>query len=156
VGELLSFSNLVHNWRNSGGSEIFVKRDGAQLKIDRLGLTSLSVSVTFSEQQLTHIHSAMADFVQKHRPPEHLRETVDLKWRIEKQSVCIFMQRTAATRTIEDAIAKTTYIRSKDRWKIYWQRADLKWHAYPPHSEALFFDEFLAVVDEDSNCCFWG
>jgi hypothetical protein len=35
-------------------------------------------------------------------------------------------------------------------------RADLKWHSYPPHPEALFFEEFLAVVDEDESCCFWG
>lgn len=34
-------------------------------------------------------------------------------------------------------------------------RADLKRHSNPPHPEALFFDEFL-VVDEDENCCFWG
>ena len=27
---------------------------------------------------------------------------------------------------------------------------------YPPHPEALFFEEFLAVVDEDESCCFWG
>ncbi|QTN34143.1 DUF3024 domain-containing protein [Akkermansiaceae bacterium] len=27
---------------------------------------------------------------------------------------------------------------------------------YPPHPEALLFDEFLAIVDEDENCCFWG
>jgi hypothetical protein len=25
--------------------------------------------------------------------------------------------------------AKATYVRKTDRWKIYWQRADLKWHA---------------------------
>ncbi len=27
---------------------------------------------------------------------------------------------------------------------------------YPPHPEAMFFDEFLAIVDEDEHCCFWG
>jgi hypothetical protein len=43
-----------------------------------------------------------------------------------------------------------------DRWKIYWQRADMKWHAYPPHPEAVLFDEFLAIVDEDEHGCFWG
>jgi hypothetical protein len=33
-------------------------------------------------------------------------------------------------------------------------RADLKWHSYPAHPEAVFFDEFLIVVDEDEKCCF--
>lgn len=27
---------------------------------------------------------------------------------------------------------------------------------YPPRPEAMFFDEFLAIVDEDEHCCFWG
>lgn len=35
-------------------------------------------------------------------------------------------------------------------------RADLKWHSYPPHPEAVCFNEFLEVVDEDRNCCFRG
>jgi hypothetical protein len=34
-------------------------------------------------------------------------------------------------------------------------RADSKWHSYPPHPEAVFFDDLLAVVDEDANDCFW-
>ncbi|MEO8615628.1 MAG: DUF3024 domain-containing protein [Luteolibacter sp.] len=57
---------------------------------------------------------------------------------------------------IEEPAVKATYVRKPDRWKIYWLRADMKWHIYPTHSEAMFFDEFLAVVDEDENCCFWG
>jgi hypothetical protein len=32
----------------------------------------------------------------------------------------------------------------------------MKWHPSPPHPEAVFFDEFLAVVDEDDDGCFWG
>jgi hypothetical protein len=35
-------------------------------------------------------------------------------------------------------------------------RADLRWHSYSPHPDAVFFEEFLAVVDEDENGCFWG
>lgn len=57
---------------------------------------------------------------------------------------------------IEEPAAKATYVRKTDRWKIYWHRADMKWHAYPPHSEAVFFDEFVVIVDEDEHCCFWG
>jgi Protein of unknown function (DUF3024) len=57
---------------------------------------------------------------------------------------------------IEEPVAKATYVRKADRWKICWQRADLKWHAYPPHPEALFFNELVVIVDEDENSCFWG
>ncbi len=30
---------------------------------------------------------AMAEFIDRHRPPEHLRQRVDLDWRLEGQSV---------------------------------------------------------------------
>jgi len=57
---------------------------------------------------------------------------------------------------IEEPAAKATYLRKSNRWKIYWQRADLNWHTYQPHPEAVFFDEFLAIVDDDEHGCFWG
>ena len=31
-----------------------------------------------------------------------------------------------------------------------------KWQAYPPRPEALIFEEFLTLVDEDKESCFWG
>jgi len=36
-------------------------------------------------------------------------------------------------------MAKATYVRKTDRGKIYWQRANLKWHAYPAKNPAAFF-----------------
>jgi hypothetical protein len=61
-----------------------------------------------------------------------------------------------AQSSIEEPAAKATYVRKTDRQKIYWHRADMKWNAYPPHPEAIFFDEFVVIVDEDEHCCFWG
>ena len=101
----------------------------------------------------------MADFLARRRPPEEIRDRLDLAWRMEGQSVVIFSIRPFwkdESRKIEEPAAKATYNRRTNRWKIYWMRADLKWHSYPPHPEALFFEEFLAVVDEDESCCFWG
>lgn len=115
--------------------------------------------MAFTTEQTSAIESSMADFMAKHRPPVELRAQVDLAWRIEGQSVLIHSIRSDwrdGTRTIEEPVAKATYNRTTDRWKIYWMRADLKWHSYPPHPEAVLFDEFLAVVDKDENCCFWG
>ncbi len=61
-----------------------------------------------------------------------------------------------ATRTIEHAIAKATHQRSKRMWKLYWQRADLKWHGYQPVREVQPLEQFVAVVDEDAYGCFFG
>lgn len=115
--------------------------------------------MAFTPQQLSHIEAAMADFLACRRPPEEIRDRHDLSWRVEGQSVVIFSIRPFwkdESRKIEEPAAKATYNRRTNRWKICWMRADLKWHAYPPHPEALFFEEFLAVVDEDESCCFWG
>jgi Protein of unknown function (DUF3024) len=115
--------------------------------------------MAFTTQQSADIEAAMADFMIKRRPPEEIRDQLDLDWRIEAQSVVIYSIRPLwrdESQKIEEPAAKATYKGTKNRWNICWMRADLKWHSYPPHPEAVFFDEFLAVVDEDENCCFWG
>jgi hypothetical protein len=115
--------------------------------------------MAFTDQQTADIEASMASFINKRRPPAEIRHKVDLAWRIEQQSVVIYSIRPAwddESRKIEESVAKATFVSTKNRWKIYWMRADLKWHSYPPHPVAVFFDEFLAVVDEDQNGCFWG
>lgn len=115
--------------------------------------------MAFSNEQTVAIESSMADFMVKRRPPVEFRAKLELAWRIEGQSVVIYSIRPYwrdETRTIEEPVAKTTYNRRTNRWKIYWMRADLKWHSYPQYPEAVLFDEFLVVVDEDENGCFWG
>ena len=41
-------------------------------------------------------------------------------------------------------------------WKVFWKRADLKWHRYDPVSEVRTIEQFLAVVEEDEYACFYG
>ena len=41
-------------------------------------------------------------------------------------------------------------------WKVYWLRADLRWHRYDPDAEVASLDEFLAIVDRDEYACFFG
>lgn len=115
--------------------------------------------MAFTKEQIAAIESSMADFLTKRRPPEHLRDKIDLAWRIDGQSVLIHAIRPCWSdedKKIEQPVAKATFVRTTNRWKIHWMRSDLKWHVYPNHPEAVFFDEFLAVVDEDENGCFWG
>lgn len=115
--------------------------------------------MAFTTQESAAIGASMADFLARRRPPEHLRDQVDLAHRTEGQSVVIYEIRPFrgdASHKIEGPVAKATYLRKENRWKIYWQRADMKWHSYHPHPEAVFFEEFLSVVDEDKHGCFWG
>lgn len=64
--------------------------------------------------------------------------------------------RGAPGETMEHPIAKATYVRTHEIWKLYWQRADLKWHAYPDAPRVGSIERFLAVVAEDKYACFFG
>lgn len=82
-----------------------------------------------------------------------------MAYRIENQSVIIYELRAAwkePTRKIEEMVAKATFVKSKGCWKIYWQRADLKWHRYEPKSEVKRLEDFIKIVEDDQYRCFWG
>jgi len=113
---------------------------------------------------LTEFESALAEvlttrYVEGRRPPQHLREKVDLAFKIQDQSVVVYEIRPCwddPNRKMQSEIAKTKYIRGAKIWKIYWKRANGRWVAYPPFPEVESLEEFFKVVDEDSHGCFWG
>lgn len=101
----------------------------------------------------------VAQFIEKRRPPPHVRGEVDLSFRINRQSVEIFEVRPNwldRSKLQEHSIAKTTYNKSKRNWKVFWQRADLKWHSYIPYPEVASIEDFLAIVKKDEHGCFFG
>ena len=115
--------------------------------------------MAFTKEETKEIETAVSTFLEQVRPPEHLRNQVDITYRIEGQSVEIIEVRPYwqdASRKIETPIAKATYVRTQDCWKIFWQRADMKWHSYDPDSEVDAIETFLALVRADEFHCFWG
>lgn len=98
-------------------------------------------------------------FVESIRPDESIRNKLDISYRIDGQSITIVELRPKHKdeSVIEEfPVAKTTYVRSTKTWKIFWMRADLNWHSYPPYPLATKLEEFVKVVKEDEHCCFWG
>ena len=115
--------------------------------------------MALSELEITLCEKPLAAFMRKRRPPVHIRDKLDLAYRIKGQSIEIFTIRPHwedASRKTEEAVAKATYNRKANIWKIFWQRADMKWHGYQPHLEAESVEEFLYVVDKDDHGCFFG
>ncbi len=103
--------------------------------------------------------NALEIFLDKRRPPEHIRHDLDLSYKIENQSIIIFEIRPNwmnKEEKIESHVAKTTWVKAQNIWKIYWMRSDLKWHGYDPEPTVKTIEEFLAIVDEDAYGCFWG
>jgi len=113
--------------------------------------------MAFTANELDKINYEMNTFILKRRPPKNVRNQVDLSYKVEKQSIVIFEIRKMFQQEgmVDIPIAKATFIMKENKWKIYWQRADLKWHLYEPKKEVKTVKAFLKVVDEDEYCCFW-
>jgi len=117
------------------------------------------LDMAISEFEIKRCEKAMNKFIQKNRPPPHIRKELDLCYRIKNQSIEIFEVRPrwdSPEELMENPVAKATYVKTQGMWKIYWQRADLKWHSYEPYPIAKNIEEFLEVVEADSNACFFG
>ena len=114
--------------------------------------------MAFTLIELEKMKNEMTDFITKRRPPENIRDQVDLNYKIEKQSIIIFEKRKMFRQEemIDVPIAKATFVQKEKKWKIYWQKADLKWHLYEPNKEVKTIKSFIKTVDEDKFGCFWG
>lgn len=115
--------------------------------------------MAISEFEIKRYEKIVGQYIEKRRPAPHIRSQLDLTFRIEGQSVIIYEIREVWNqpgKKLESPISKATYVKSTNTWKIYWQRADLKWHRYDPTPEVKTIEEFLAVVEEDECACFWG
>jgi hypothetical protein len=115
--------------------------------------------MALSEFEQKKCEKEVRAFVEKRRPPPHIRDELDLGFRVNGQSAEIFEIRPLwrhPGEKIEEAVAKATYVKTQKVWKVYWQRADLKWHRYEPDPEVSSLQEFLALVDRDEYACFFG
>ena len=115
--------------------------------------------MALSEIELKRCEKALAAFMVQRRPPPEVRSQVDLRVRIDGRSVEVFEVRPDwqdNTKTMEAPVAKATFIRSRNHWKVYWMRRDLKWHGYEPKLHVKTLEAFLSVVDRDEYCCFFG
>jgi hypothetical protein len=131
---------------------------GRQLSAHTLGGGAL-FSMAFTELESRRHHKLMQLYVETNRPPPEIRPQLDLSYRILGQSIEIFEVRPSfknPKETMEEPVAKATYVRRAHEWRIYWQRADLKWHRYEPYPTASSLGEFLNVVTKDEHCCFYG
>ena len=101
----------------------------------------------------------MENYIERIRPPQHIREELDIGYKIENQSIILFEIRPSFFKReviIESPYAKATYVKSKAKWKVYWMRGNLKWTLYDVKKEVNSLVKFLDLVDEDKYHCFKG
>jgi hypothetical protein len=54
------------------------------------------------------------------------------------------------------AVAKATCVKTAALWKVYGQRADLKWHRCDPAPQGASLEKFLTLAGEGAYGCFFG
>jgi len=109
--------------------------------------------------QTLDVIEALENFISKIRPPEHIREKLDFSYEIEGQSIIIFEIRPQWDRPEiihQYPVAKTTFVKAKNHWKVFWMRASLNWNSYAPKPFVQSIGEFTKLVEEDQHHCFWG
>ena len=115
--------------------------------------------MAFNDLDRKRIEKAMTAFLDKRRPPTHIRPQLDIGYRLIEQSVELFEVRPQwddPSIIREHPFAKATYVGTQNLWKVFWNRADLKWHGYKPALTVKSIEDFLAVVDADPHGCFFG
>lgn len=105
------------------------------------------------------IIETMENYLEKARPPQHIRPKLDIQYSIEGQSIILLEVRPVWDNPSEYrscGYAKATYVKSKKIWKLYWMRGNLQWYPYDIKPQVKTLKEFLQIVDEDKYHCFKG
>ena len=117
--------------------------------------------MAFTELELKAIDGVVGDYCRRKSQPrfaDQLRYACDIKG----HAVSIFEERVpwdgrggAWTRM---GVARFRYVRSEKAWKLYWMRADLRWHLYEPDPGEMPTDleALLRLVEEDRLGAFFG
>ncbi len=115
--------------------------------------------MAFSEFEIARYSKEVRSFIDAKRSAVHGGNQLNVGFLIDGQSVEIFEVRPVwnnPDKQLDLSVAKATYVKRHNRWKVYWQRADLKWHACEPKPSVATLKQFLHLLDEDQYACFWG
>ena len=115
--------------------------------------------MAFKSPDLEQIEAILTAYLHEVRPPIHVRPRLDYAYTISGNSVLLQEVRPQyddATRIMVRPFARATYVKARDVWRVYWLRADLKWHSYLPSPIVSTLPGFLKLVQQDAHGCFYG
>lgn len=114
--------------------------------------------MAFSELELAQIEKLIGPLCRK--IPKHLQDQLRHTYTVDGHSVMMFEERPRWDDPMEwttMGIARFRYFRSRNEWKLYWMRRDLKWHEYDPEvSTNKSLEELVTIVEEDKWGAFYG
>jgi len=114
--------------------------------------------MAFSEVEIYRINNFVGTLC-KLKAPESIRDQLRYEYTIENQDVIIYEIRPRWNKPDEQTrlpCAKLKFVRSQNVWKLYWHRADMKWHAYDPCKSSRDLAKLIAEIDTDPYGCFFG
>jgi hypothetical protein len=115
--------------------------------------------MAFTEKQLEDITAMMNILIEGLRPPEDVRDKVDVSWRIERQSVFLYEIRPQwddPSVIMEHDFAKATWVKKEKEWYVYWIRSDNKWYRYKGLESVVNLQRFIIEIEKDPYGCFRG
>ena len=113
--------------------------------------------MAFDDIELARIQRAVGALCGRRNRPE-LKDEVSLEYRVEGHDVTVFERRRKwkGPGFTEGGVAKLKYVRRAGEWRLFWRRADLKWHSYSPLASSTDLPTLVAEIDADPNACFFG
>jgi len=114
--------------------------------------------MSFNDIELQRIKNEVGGLCSR-RSPTHLKNKLRFEYEIEKQNVIIYEIRPIwnnPNEFIKSPPAKLTYVISQKIWKLYWQRANMKWVKYEPKGSAQDLSDLVQEIDNDNYACFFG
>lgn len=116
--------------------------------------------MAFTDSTIAEHTTLIEDLFWTHRRPAlHLRDKLREGQRFTGHAIELFFVRPAYNRPgeqIEESVAKVQYVRTVNVWRLFWKRADGKWHRYTPCPETDSLAAALRTIDEDASSCFFG
>ncbi len=99
------------------------------------------------------------DFVESIRPPQEIRNQLDMGYKYENNTVEFFEIRPRwndPSIIDHQPFAKAKFVKSRQVWTIYWLPSSLKWKKYEPQPEVKSIHKVCELIKNDEYACFFG
>jgi Protein of unknown function (DUF3024) len=116
------------------------------------------VVMDFSEADLKRIEQFVGVFCGE-LSSRHLKDKLRLMYAFKGHEVAIVERGPLwdpHTEWTETLGAKLKFIKTVAKWRLYWMRADMKWHEYPGLPSSSYLDDLVQEIDTDPLACFFS
>jgi hypothetical protein len=114
--------------------------------------------MAFAELELGRVNRVVGEFCRR-KSPQKLHDRVRIEFRVEGHEVLIYETRPAfrdPSHWVEQGVAKLRFVRTAGEWRLFWQRASLRWQSYEPLASSRDIEILLVEIDRDPHGCFFG